>query len=73
MAHARACGYGLIVLLAGVVACAPKPAPPREADIVAVVDAFYGGVSAGDKAAVMRLIAPDAVFVESGKIETRDE
>ena len=27
----------------------------------------------GDKAAAMRPIAPDAVFVESGKLETRAE
>jgi ketosteroid isomerase-like protein len=38
---------------------------------VAVVDAFYGAITAGDASAAMRLIAPDAVFVESGKIETR--
>lgn len=54
-------------------ACAPTSAPPREADVVAVVNAFYGGIAAGDTAAVMRLIAPDAVFMESAKIETRDE
>ena len=32
-----------------------------------------GGITAGDTNAVMHLIAPDAVFVESGKIETRAE
>ena len=69
----RACRYGLAAFLTCMVACAPKPTPPREADIVSVVNAFYGGISAGDTAAVMRLIAPEAVFVESGKIETRDE
>ena len=38
-----------------------------------MVDTFYGAISAGDEAAAMKLIAPDAVFVESGKIETRAE
>jgi ketosteroid isomerase-like protein len=54
-------------------ACAPAPEPAKESDITAVVDKFYGSVKAGDKKAVMELIAPDAVFVESGKIETRAE
>ena len=40
---------------------------------MAVVNAFYGAITAGNTAAAMRLIAPDAVFVESGKIETRAE
>jgi ketosteroid isomerase-like protein len=65
--------YGLIALLAWLPACASTPPPPNESDVKAVVDAFYGGISAGDPAAVMRLIAPDAVFMESGKIETRAE
>ena len=63
--------YGLVTLLAWLPACAS--APPSEADVTAVVDAFYGAISAGDSQAAMRLIAPDAVFVESGKIETRAE
>jgi ketosteroid isomerase-like protein len=63
--------YGLSALLICVPACAP--APPQEADVVAVVDAFYGAIEAGDADAAMRLIAPDAVFVESGRIETRAE
>ena len=64
----------VIALVTGGCTGAPvAPAPPREADIVAVVNAFYGAISAGDNAAAMKLIAPDAVFVESGKIETRAE
>jgi ketosteroid isomerase-like protein len=34
---------------------------------------FLRRITAGDTAAVMRLIAPDAIFLESGKIETRTE
>ena len=73
MTSAMARRYGFAAFLTCAVACAPKPAPPKEADVVAVVNAFYGGISAGDNAAVMKLIAPDAVFMESAKIETRDE
>ena len=73
MTAARVCRYGLAAFMACLPACTPAPAPPREADVTAVVNAFYGGITAGDTRAVMNLIAPDAVFVESGKIETRAE
>ena len=73
MTAARVCRYGLAACLAWLSACASAPEPPREADVKAVVDTFYGAITAGDEAAAMKLIAPDAVFVESGKIETRAE
>jgi ketosteroid isomerase-like protein len=73
MTFPRVCRYGLAALLLWSPACAPAPDPPKESDIVAIVDKFYGSVKAGDKKAVMALIAPDAMFVESGKIETRAE
>jgi hypothetical protein len=73
MTFSRTCRYGLALFLAWLPACAPTPTPPRESDIKAVVDTFYGAITAGDAPAAMRLIAPDAVFVESGKIETRAE
>ena len=53
------------------VACA-APAP-NEQDVIAVMEAFYGAMKTGDKAAAMQNIAPDAVFLESGKLETRAE
>jgi ketosteroid isomerase-like protein len=71
MTVARLGSYGLVGLLAALTACASPP--PRAADVTAVLDAFYGAIAAGQPDAVMRLIAPDAVFVESGKIETRAE
>src|SRR5262245_59782295 len=73
MTVARMSRYGLVALLAWLPACASAPPPPNESDVKAVVDAFYGGISAGDPPAVMKLIAPDAVFIESAKIETRAE
>jgi ketosteroid isomerase-like protein len=45
----------------------------REEDIVAPLTAFYGAMKTGDTAAAMRQIAPDAIFVESGRLETRAE
>jgi ketosteroid isomerase-like protein len=44
-----------------------------EADVVQTLESFYGAMGKGDTAAAMNLIAPDAVFVESGRLETRDE
>ena len=73
MTVARLASYGLVTLLASLTACTSPPPPPKEADVTAVVDAFYGAVASGHPDDAMRLIAPDAVFVESGKIETRAE
>jgi ketosteroid isomerase-like protein len=50
-----------------------RAAAPLESDVVAVLDRFYGGIKSGDRAAVMSVVAPDAVFVESGGLETRAE
>ena len=54
-------------------ACSSAPPPGNEADIQAVVEGFYGAMKKGDTAAAMSFIAPDALFVESGKLETRAE
>ena len=54
----------------------PVLASSQNADrmgVSATVDAFYGGMRKGDAAAVMRTVAPDAVFLESGREETRAE
>jgi ketosteroid isomerase-like protein len=52
-------------------ACAAPPASEQE--IVAPLAAFYGAMKTGDKAAAMNPLAADAVFIESGKLETRAE
>ena len=64
-------GFVVFVLALCVAACAA--APPNESDVTAVLESFYGAMKTGDNAAAMRLIAPDAVFIESGRLETRDE
>lgn len=49
-------------------------APSRaDADVTAAIESFYAAMSRGDAAAVMALVAPDAVFVEGGRLETRAE
>ena len=54
-------------------ACTPAPAAPNAADLTAVVEGFYGAIKKGDSAGAMSFVAPDAVFLESGKLETRAE
>jgi ketosteroid isomerase-like protein len=53
--------------------CSSTPAPPNPAEVTAVVESFYGAIKKGDSAVAMSFIAPDAVFLESGKLETRAE
>ena len=59
-------------LACSLVAGCAAPAP-NEQDVIAVMESFYGAMKTGDKAAAMQNIAPDAVFVESGRLETRAE
>ena len=71
MGHTRI----LRALIAGALllpACTAAP-PPNPAEVTAAVESFYAAIKKGDPAAAMSLIAPDAVFVESGKLETRAE
>lgn len=66
--------YGVLTaVLLWLPACATAPPPPSEADVTAVVESFYGAMKTGDTATAMRVIASDAVFLESGKLETRAE
>jgi ketosteroid isomerase-like protein len=43
------------------------------AGVTATFEAFYAGMKKGDATAVMRTVAPDAVFLEGGRQETRAE
>jgi ketosteroid isomerase-like protein len=42
-------------------------------DVVAVIAAYHAALAAGDSTAALALLGPDAIIVESGGIETRDE
>src|SRR5262245_59455734 len=69
----------LMGLMAGTAACArtgQNTATDTAADtaaVGAVVDAFYGAMKSADKMAAMALIAEDAMFVEGGRLETREQ
>ena len=50
------------------------PAPSSDStDVVRVVEAFHGGLARGDSVAVLALLAPDAVILESGDVQTFSE
>jgi ketosteroid isomerase-like protein len=50
-----------------------QPAGDDSAAVHAVVSAFHAGIGSGDAAAVSQLIADDALLLEAGGVETRDE
>lgn len=47
--------------------------PEDSAAVSAVIEQYHAALAAGDSAAALRLLAPDAVILESGGMETRDE
>jgi ketosteroid isomerase-like protein len=42
-------------------------------EVVAVVRRYHAALAAGDSAAALSLLAPDAVILESGGVETRED
>jgi ketosteroid isomerase-like protein len=50
-----------------------QPVRDDSAAVSAVVSAFHAGLRSGDAAAVMQLIADDALLFEAGGVETRAE
>jgi uncharacterized protein (TIGR02246 family) len=52
---------------------AQQASPGDSAAVVEVVERYHAALSAGDTATAMSLLAPDAVVLESGGIETREE
>lgn len=82
-----ACAATLCLLLTGIELGAQQPgstsigsAPPSSAasqgdsvSVVALVERFHAAMAAGDSATIMALLAPDAVILESGGVETRAE
>jgi ketosteroid isomerase-like protein len=66
--HALLALMSCVLLLTG---CG-SPAP-RQEDVIAVLDTFYGAMDTGDAATVMQQVAEDAVFAEAGGLETRAE
>lgn len=58
------------IALGSALACGQAAAPETTA-ITKVFESFYAAMKAGKPADAMSLIAPDAVFLESGGLETR--
>lgn len=63
----------LVVGLFWLSSCASKPPAHSDAEVAAVLESFYGAIKNGDAKAAMSVIAPDALFVESGNLETREQ
>lgn len=62
-----------MALLLCLPACTSSPPAHTEAEVASVLESFYAAIKKGDAAAAMSVIAPDAMFVESGRLETRAE
>ena len=63
----------LTALVLLIPACSSAPPVHSESEVSAVFESFYSAIKKGDPKAAMGVIAPDAMFVESGKLETRAE
>ena len=63
----------LFLALVWLPACAPPAGPDVARDVTSTLESFYSALTAGDATKAMTFIAPDAVFVESGRRETRAE
>ncbi len=50
-----------------------ETSPPAAAAIAAAVDAFHQALAAGEEKRAMSLLAPDALIVEAGTVQTRAE
>jgi len=72
MTYARV--FLVSVLAIALSACAPKRSTATdEADVKAAIESFYAAVKKGDPKGAMAMIAPDGLFVESGRLETRQQ
>jgi len=66
----------LAVVLAGLVVPSDTTAARQASaagQIIAVVSEFHAALSTGDSATALRLLDQDAIILESGEVETRDE
>ena len=76
---AAACGAGTLVALSAFAPFGrdplrtPNVSANDSSDVAATVIAYHSAIAAGDSAKGLALLAPDAVIVESGGIETREE
>lgn len=68
-------GAGSVAALNGerALGAVSQQAGADSAAVVSTVERFHAAISAGDSLSALALLAPDAVVLESGGIETRDE
>jgi ketosteroid isomerase-like protein len=59
------------VLLLFLPGCGSTTPAHTDAEVAAVLESFYGAIKRGDAKAAMSVIASDALFIESGNLETR--
>jgi ketosteroid isomerase-like protein len=71
MRHIRVMLLCLLICL--IVVCTSSAQGDDRAGVTATFEAFYGAMKKGDVAAAMKVIAPDAVFLEGGQLESRAE
>ena len=67
---------GVSLAAHAVLATAAAQQPGMASDsaaVVATVDAYHRALAGGDSAAVAMLLAPDAMILESGHVETREQ
>jgi ketosteroid isomerase-like protein len=63
----------LCLLALGLFCLAPAARADDAASAAAAVDAYYGALASGDAAQAEALLAPDAIVLESGAVESRAE
>jgi ketosteroid isomerase-like protein len=74
MTFTRALSTAMVTTLATLCfsACG-QPTAETQAEVRDALEAFYAAMKNGDRAAAMSHIAEDAVFVEGGRLETRQQ
>jgi ketosteroid isomerase-like protein len=61
------------LVLLTLAACGGRDTAKDEADVRTTLESFYAAMKNAENATAMALIADDAVFVEGGRLETREE
>ena len=73
MTLTRPLSTALAAALATICLACGQPTAEAQAEVRNTLEAFYAAMKNADNAAAMSQIAEDAVFVESGRLETREE
>jgi len=66
-------GSAMMAFIASATLSFGAPTPNEPAAVAATLEAFHSALASGEGKAAMNLLASDAVILESGSAETRDE